>query len=920
MRSMRPRAGVTFGERLYAAMLLAFPPTFRARYAGTMRQIFRERYARARQGGASAALAFLARSAVDVLANACLERAASVRQWFLFPNFHEQLAGCEQETRPMSWQALAMDLRYALRMFVRTPVFTLMTVLALALGIGANSAIFSVVNAVLLKPLPYANPDRLVMVWNDNTREGITQYPMSPANFLDVKAATRTLDRMEMMYSFLTTPILRTSEGTEQMSASGTTPGMFELLGRSAALGRTLQPTDRAQVIVLSDGYWRRRFGADPGIIGRQLIVEEQPTTVIGVMPPDFHFPLKSMLGPSGFSPSVEPDAWLPLDTNDARFTQNGVPVRVPHYLSVVGRLAPGATVEQARQELVAITARLADDYPDVNRGLSATVLSLHDQAVGRVRPALVLLLAGVGFVLLMACVNVAKLLLARSVARQKEIAVRTALGAGRVRLLAQMLAESVLLAVSGGVLGLVFVWAGVRLLVSIAPPELPRLNEVQPDLTVVLFTAAVSLLAGVLVGTAPAIAAGRGDVQGALKDASRGVAGGVLRQRLRAALVVGEVALAVVLTVGAGLLLRSFVTLLSVDPGFQSENLLTMQVQVPRRLDAADARNAFYTELFQRLDSLPGVVATGGTTRLPLGSTNLSTRVMIDGRVMTPGEMPEVEMRRAVHDYFRAMGMPILRGRGFTAEDGPDTAPVAVINQTMARRLWPNEDPVGRRFKMGTNPKTPWSTVIGVVGDLRHAGLDIEPGAEFYIWYRQGPPVAPFIVVRTQGDPAALADAVRSELRALEKDMAVYDMRTMTEVRAASVAERRFILILAVAFGVLALTLAAVGVYGVMALVVSERTQEIGIRLALGAEPLRVLGLVVRQAITLAAIGVVVGFVAAIVLTPLMAGQLYGIGAGDPATLAGVPALLLLVALVACLVPAIRAMRVDPVTALRYE
>ena len=920
MTRLRQGFGGQIGDRAYALLLLAFPRSFRARYAAAMRQIFRERYTRAREAGALAAIIFFARSALDVLANAWLERAAAARQWFLFPNFHEQLAQREQESRSMSWQALTMDLRYALRMFVRTPVFTGMTVLALALGIGANSAIFSVVNAVLLKPLPYNDPDRLVMVWNDNTREGISQYPMSPANFLDVKAATQTLDRLEMMYSFLTSPTLRTSAGTENLSASGTTPGMFELLGRRAALGRTLQPTDRAQVIVLSDGYWRRRFGSDPAIVGRQLIVEEQPTTVIGVMPPDFHFPLKSMLGPSGFSPSVEPDAWMPIDMTDARFMQNGVPVRLPHYLSVVGRLAPGATVEQARQELIGITARLAQEYPDINRGLSATVLSLHDQAVGRVRPALVLLLAGVGFVLLMACVNVANLLLARSVARQKEIAVRTALGAGRARLLGQMLAESVLLAATGGLLGLVFVWAGVRLLVAIAPPELPRLNEIQPDLTVVLFTAVVSICAGILVGTAPAIAAGRGDVQGALKDASRGVAGGVLRQRLRAALVIGEVALAVVLTVGAGLLLRSFVTLLEVDPGFRSENLLTMQVQVPRRLAAADARNAFYTEMFQRLDSLPGVVATGGTTRLPLGSTNVSTRVMIDGRPMTAGEMPEVEMRRAVHDYFRAMGIPILRGRGFSAEDGPATAPVAVINQTMARRLWPDEDPVGRRFKMGTNPQTPWTTVIGVVGDLRHAGLDVEPASEFYIWYRQGPPVAPFIVLRTQGDPAALAETVRSELRALEKDMPVYDMRTMTEVRAASVAERRFILILAIAFGVLALTLAAVGVYGVMALVVSERTQEIGIRLALGAEPLRVLGLVVRQAVTLAAIGIGVGFLAAIALTPLMAGQLYGIGATDPTTLTGVPALLLLVAFIACLVPAIRAMRVDPVTALRYE
>jgi predicted permease len=907
-------------ERLYASLLLAFPRRFRARYGAPMREIFHERYVAACSAGTRARTQFLARTLADILANGALERLSAARQWFLFPNFHEELARREQEKRVMTWQALSMDLRYGLRMFVRTPVFTLLTVLALALGIGANSAIFTVVNAVLLKPLPYANPERLVMVWNDNTREGIRQYPMSPANFLDVKAATRTLDRMEMMYSFLLTPTLRTAAGTEQLSASGTTPGMFELLGRSATLGRTLHATDRSGVIVLSDGFWRRRFGADPSIVGRQLVVDEQSATVIGVMPPDFRFPLKSMLGPSGFSPAVEPDAWIPLDMTDPRFTQNGVPVRVPHYLSVVGRLASGATVEQARQEMVVITARLAKQYPDVNRGLSANVMSLHDQAVGRVRPALVLLLAGVGFVLLMACVNVANLLLARSVARQKEIAVRTALGAGRARLLGQMLAESLLLAAAGGLVGLGFVWAGVRFLVGIAPPELPRLHEIQPDLTILFFTAAVSLAAGVLVGIAPAIAAGRGDVQRALKDTTRGVAGGVLRQRLRATLVVGEVALAVVLTVGAGLLLRSFVTLLSVDPGFRADNLLTLQVQLPRRLAAPAARSAFYAEMFARIDSLPGVVASGGTTRLPLGSTNVSTRIMIDGRSMTPGEMPEVEFRRAVHDYFGAMGMPLLRGRSFTREDGPGTPPVAVINQAMARRLWPTDDPVGKRFNTGTSPQTPWTTVIGVVGDLRHAGLDVEPAAELYIWYLQNPPVAPFLVVRAKGDPAALAESVRAELKSLEKDMAVYDMRTMNEVLAASVAERRFILVLAIAFGALALTLAAVGVYGVMALVVSERTQEMGIRLALGAEPLKVLGLVVRQGLALAGTGIAVGFAASLALTPLMAGQLYGVGAIDPATLAAVPALLSAVALLACILPARRAMRVDPVTALRYE
>ena len=905
-------------ERLYAALLLAFPRRFRARYGAPMRRIFRERWQRPLPARRRAA--FLAAATIDVLGNAALERVAAARQWLLFPHVHDQLARSEQQRGPMIRQVVATDLRYAIRMFMRTPVFTALTVIALGLGIGANSAIFTVVNGVLLRPLPYASPDRLVMVWNDNTREGVRQYPMSYANFLDLRAATRTLERVEMMYSFLVTPTLRTGAGTDQLSASGVTPGMFALLGRTAALGRALQPGDGPEALLLSDGCWRRRFGADPGIVGRQLTVNERPATVVGVMPPDVHFPLKTMLGPSGFSPAIEPEAWMPLDVTVPPFVQNGTPARTVHFLSVVGRLAPGATVEQARAEIAGIVARLEQEFPEANRGLQSTVVPLHDQAVGRVRSGLVLLLAGVGVVLLMACVNVANLLLARSVSRQRELAVRAALGAGRQRLLAQMLTESLLLAGAGGTLGLGLVWAGVRMLVSIAPPELPRLAEVGPDATIVLFTAVVSLVTGVVVGTAPALAAGRANVVRALKDSSRAVAGGGARQRLRAGLVVLEVALAVILTTGAGLLLRSFTSLVAVDPGFQADRLLTLQIQLPNRLGTPDARRGFYESLFARLDALPGVVASGGTTRLPLGSTNVSTRVAVEGRPMSAGEQPEVELRRAVHDYFRAMGMPVLRGRGFSEADGPESQPVVVINQTMARRIWPHEDPIGKRFRIGTNPESRWNTVIGVVGDLRHAGLDVEPMSEFYIWYRQGPPVAPFLVVQTRGEPAALAESVRGALKSLEPDLAVYDLRTMSDVLAASVAERRFILLLALGFDLLALTLAAVGVYGVMSLVVSERTQEMGIRLALGAEPLRVMGLVVRHGVMLAAAGVAIGLAAAMALTPLMSGLLYGVAPADPLTIVSVPALLLLVAGVACSVPAWRAMRVDPVSALRCE
>jgi predicted permease len=420
-----------------------------------MRRIFHERYQAARAAGRRPAAAFLVRSVIDVVSNAALERVSAARRWILFPQFHEQLARCEQERRPMVWQALMMDLRYALRMFVRTPVFTGLTVLALALGIGANSAIFSVVNGVLLRPLPYANPDRLVMVWSDNTREGVPRYPMSPANFLDVKAASRTLDRMEMMYSFLVAATLRTNEGTEQLVGSGITPGMFELLGRTAALGRTLQPSDRTGVVVISDGLWRRRFGADPTVVGRQIILNEQAATIVGVMPPDFHFPLKTMLGPSGFSVAVEPDGWFPLDVTASQFVQNGTPVRSVHYLSVVGRLAEGATHEMAHAQVAAVAESLAKANPDTNFGRRARVGSTRD-ALGSPKTwiGFALLITVVALLMLLACANIMNLLIARLIARRSELAVRTALGATHGRVVRQIVAESLVIGLAGGALG----------------------------------------------------------------------------------------------------------------------------------------------------------------------------------------------------------------------------------------------------------------------------------------------------------------------------------------------------------------------------------------------------------------------------------------------------------------------------------
>lgn len=541
----------------------------------------------------------------------------------------------------------------------------------------------------------------------------------------------------------------------------------------------------------------------------------------------------------------------------------------------------------------------------------------LHEQVVGEVRPALLVLLGGVGVILLMACVNVANLVLARSASRQKELAVRAALGAGRWRLARQALTESLLLAVSGGVVGLLVVRWGVQGLLALAPANLPRIQDVAPDWSTLLITLAVAIVTGSLVGIVPALAAGRTDVAPALQDHSRGTIGSRSRHRMRTALVVTELALAVVLTVGAGLLLRSFTSVMTLDPGFRPEHLLTMQLTLPARVSTPDARRAYYAEWFQRLEALPGVTAAGGTTRIPLGSTSVTTSVQVESRPLPPSELPEVEFRRAMHDYFTTMGIPIKRGRGFTAEDGPNAAPVVVVNETMARKVFGTDDPIGQHVRMGPNPSGPWSTVVGVIGDIRHAGLEETPAAEMYVNYLTSPPVAPFIAVRTMGDPAALAEAVRATARAFDSTLALYDLRTMEQIRSESVAERRFLLLLIGAFGVLALVLAAVGVYGVMALVVSERTQEMGVRLALGAAPLEVLGMVVRQAVALAALGVAAGVAVAAALSPLLASQVFGVPPLDPITYGAVPLLLVVVATIAALVPGRRAMRIDPVRAM---
>jgi len=897
---------------LFALALLSYPRAFRRRFGDEMRDEF------ARANGGFATL-------VRTVANGIAERGSAIVRWSLFPNSTPHLY--EPDGRHfMFWDTLRADIRHTLRLAIKTPVFTVLTVLALALGIGATTAIFAVVNGVLLRPLPYRDDARLVNVWSFNTKENLPRNPLSPANFLDFQKLNTTLDGLEGYFSFVTPSQLQTESGVEITYAVFVTSNMFNMLGRPAALGRAFALGEENGVIVLSDGYWRRRFGADPTIIGKPLSFNNTPFQVVGVMPPDFVFPYPGMLGPSGFTRVNSIDAWMPIAfsgpvaANSRMLTQSGQIVRNVHWWGAIGRLKNGVSADQAEADMKTIAAQLEQSYPQTNKGWSATVVPSLDQSVGTVRPALLILLAGIAFILLMASVNVANLLLARSIAREKELATRAALGAGRSRIARQLLTESVIVAAAGGVVGLIVMWWTLQGLIVLAPPTIPRIDEVGVDWRVLVTAALTTLATGLLVGVLPALGSANINPQATLQDASRGSVGGSLRRRARATLVVAEVALAVAITTGAMLLLRSFVSVTNVDLGFESAQVLTWQMNLPLRITSEPDRLAFYRDFFARMEALPGVVSVGGTTRVPLGSTSVSTTVQIEGRPLPVSELPEVQFRRAMHNFFATMGIPIRKGRGFDATDGPTAPRVAVINGTMARKLFPNQDPIGQHVRMGPNPTGAWTTIVGVIGDIKHGGLEEVMQPEMYISYLQGAPVAPFIVMRTAGDPALLAETVRAEVRAIDKVIPIYDMRTMSTLRSEAVSMRRFILLIVGAFGALALGLAAIGVYGVMSLVVSERTREVGVRLALGAEPTQLLTMIVGQAAKLAGIGIVVGVAAAALIMPLLDSQLYGVRASDPATFVAVPVALLAIAALAALVPARKVMSVDPVTALRIE
>jgi predicted permease len=824
----------------------------------------------------------------------------------------------------MFWDTLKADIQHTLRLARKTPIVTTVTILTLALGIGATSAIFAVVDSVLMKPLPYTDSERLVNVWSDATRQGRPQNTMSPANFLDFQRMNQTLEGLEGYFSFVTPFELVTDGASEVVIGVTVSPGLFDLLGRQPILGRGFQRGQTTPEVVLSHGFWQRRFGGDPSVVGRSVEISTLPATIIGVMPPDFTFPYGTMLGPSGFTRATTIDLWAPmafegpLATANRMLTAQGQIVRSVHWLGAIGRMKPGVAPAQVQADLATVARQLEQTYPETNAGWGATVVPVLEQTVGSIRGPLLVLLAGVAFVLMIATVNVANLVLAASIARQKELATRVALGAGRARMIQQALTEGLLVAVAGGVAGVLLARWGVAVLVAVAPPDLPRLQEVAADFRMLAMTAGISLLTGVFVGLLPALTASRVAPHTALQEHSRGAIGSALRRRARAGLVVAEIALAVTLTIGAGLLLRSFVSLLSTNPGFEPQHMLTWQMNLPDHVRTQDQRIAFYRDFLDRMRALPGVVSIGGTSRLPLGSTGLTTAITVEGSSIPRAEWREVQFRRAVGDYFQTMGIPMLKGRMFNDTDSPTSTPVCIVNQALAAQFFPGVEPVGRQIR---NSQTgPAWTVIGLVGDVKHSALDEEPQPEMYVSTMQGSMMSPYMVLRTSGDAAAMLELVRAEARQIDKDLPFYRMQTMEAVRSESVAQRRFVLVLVAAFGVLALSLAAIGVYGVMSLLVSERTQEMGVRLALGAHPSQVMKTLVLQALKFALAGVGIGVALALVLMPLLGTQLYAVQPRDPLTLAGVPTVLVIVAMLAALIPARRAMRVNPVDALRYE
>ena len=812
-------------------------------------------------------------------------------------------------------ETLLQDIRYGIRMLLKRPSFTLIAVIALALGIGANTAIFSVVNAVLLRPLPFPQAERLMNVWETNPQRGQKRAAVSYPDFADWRAQNHVF---EYMSTYHDSDFILTG-GSEPLRLSGAVVNadLFPLLGATPSLGRAFttdedKPGESGRVVVLSHGLWQRQFNADPHITGRAIALNGSSYTVVGVMPAGFQFPIEST--PIELWTTVAGDA----AGSDPITSQRGA-----HYMSVIARLKPGVTQAQAQADLDTIAARLAQQYPDTNAHRGTNVMSALESLVGDVRPALLILLGAVGCVLLIACANVANLLLARATTRHKEIAIRAALGASRLRVVRQLLTESVLLALAGGALGLLVALWGGDLLVALSGEDIPRAAQVGLDVRVLGFTLLVSFVTGVLFGLVPALHAARFDLTESLKEGGRSGTEGARRNHVRSALVVAEVAIALVLLVGAGLLMQSLRRLQHVNPGFDAHNVLTLNVTLPEVRYKTPQQVEFYRNLRERVAQLPGVTSASVVFPLPLSGDRIGISFETEGRPLPPSDLPVTEFRTINPDYFHTLNIPLRKGRDFTARDDAHAPGVIIVNEAFAQKFFPNEDPIGRRIKPGisTDENEPvMREIVGVVGNVRHRSLSTAAEPEAYVPHAQVPFGSMTLVVKTAPDARSLVSAVRNEVRALDKDLPVYNVKTLEDYLAASVAQPRFNTLLLASFAGLALVLTAVGLYGVMSYAVVQRTHEMGIRIALGAQTGDVLKLVVGQGMLLALIGVGMGLLASLAATRVLASLLYEVSAADPLIYAGITLLITTVALLACYIPARRATKVDPMVALRYE
>ncbi len=803
------------------------------------------------------------------------------------------------------------DLRYALRTLRNNPGFAAVTILTLALGIGANTAIFSVINAVLLRPLPFSNPDQLCVI-----TESLPSLPVigpSYENFQDFRDRAKSFSAVSA--TRITTLTLTGAGEPERLPAQMTSASMFPLLGITAPLGRTFAPEeDRAggtQVALLSYGFWRRHFAGSPEVLGKSITLDNQSYTIIGVLPADYQ-----LLVPADVYVPFEP--WAKTLPDDRNWHPG---------ITAVGRLRTGVTLPQAQSEMKTIAGNLAQEYPIYDTGMGADVTSMRDRLVSNVRPALLVMLAAVGLVLLIACGNIANLLLARATARRQEIAVRTAMGASRSRIVRQLLTESGLLALVGAGAGVLLAWGSITWLLRLGGTALPNISPVTVDSRVLLFAAALAVLSGVLFGLAPAFQTARIDLRNVLNEATRGSTGSRAQRHVRSALIVAEVGLALLLLVGAGLLLRSFERLASQLPGFRPDNLLVADIPLsPNAYPNSVERMEFFDRLLEKLRAIPGVRSVGAATTLPVTGTGSAIHFNIEGRApKSPRDYVIIGYRPVTAGYLETLGVPLLRGRFVTQSDTEKAPYVAVINQAAVRQYFPDVDPIGKRIQLGALPDAtvPWMEVVGIVGDLKQ-DLAGDPKAEMYVSVRQGDSLLPVfalsVVMRTDRDPLSEASALRSLVRDINPNQPVVRVRTMQENISGSVSEPRFRATLLTIFAGTALVLAIVGLYGLMVYTVNQRVHEIGIRIALGANRGDVLRMVIAQGLKLAIAGVLVGVLSSLALGRILSGFLYGVSPTDPITILGVTVLLIFVALLASYLPARRATRVDPMVALRYQ